>query len=207
MLKSFVRTALAIVFVASALFFVGSSSVLAFSSDEILLKRTSNGEENPAKYTTASQDAGALFKGVTVACWHEGSCTLCDAMLVLINVADGILRLLAIVGVLFFVYGAGLLVLSQGNEDMISKGKSSLKATIFGTVVVLVGWQVMSLVVYFVVLNSINPSVGKVGQKQQFNPTDILNWYNVAERCAPGAASTPVSPASQVQTSGSNATR
>lgn len=131
-----------------------------------------------ARSQGVSKNAGGLFKGVSTSCWDDGGCTLCDGMVVLINVANAILRLLAIVAVLFFVYGAGLLVISQGNEDLISKGKSTLKATIFGTVIVLLGWQVMSLVVYFVVARSLGPD-----KTQKVTASSALDWYNVANSC------------------------
>lgn len=169
-------------FIASALvlavFFTFSAVVFASTADEEILKQ----KDGKAKFTTESRDAGGLFTGVTIACWHEGSCTLCDGLVVFINVANGILRLLAIVAVLFFVYGAGLLVLSQGNEDMVSKGKNALKATIIGTIIVLVAWQVMSLVVYFVVANSTSTIVKQTGSVDA-PISGILNWYNAATLC------------------------
>lgn len=159
-----------------SLFAVGGSVVMAASLDEASLKDRAG----TAKYKDISKDAGGLFQGVTVACWHEGSCTLCDGLVVFINVADGILRLLAIVAVLYFVYGAALLVLSQGNEDMVSRGKGALKATVIGTVIVLVAWQVMALVVFFVVSNSIS---GEKKTVQGLELNKILEWYNAADRC------------------------
>jgi hypothetical protein len=158
-------------------FVVGASAVIAQGADEAILK-SKNTEE---KFNTVSREAGGLFQGVTVACWGEGSCTLCDGLIVFINVANGILRLLAIVAVLYFVYGAALLVLSQGNEDLVSRGKGALKATIVGTVIVLVAWQVMALVVFFLASNSITNGA----RNQTPELKRILEWYNVANICNP----------------------
>ncbi len=165
-----------------AVFFSFSATTFASSYDQGILDQPGG----KAKFTTESRDAGGLFKGVTIACWHEGSCTLCDGLVVFINVANGILRLLAIVAVLFFVYGAGLLVLSQGNEDLVSKGKGALKATVIGTIIVLVAWQVMSLVVFFIASNSI----GGTNEKDKAGLSGPLNWYNAATLCNQGGTVT-----------------
>ncbi|MBI4121968.1 MAG: hypothetical protein HY461_01415 [Parcubacteria group bacterium] len=139
-----------------------------------------------AKFKTPSSTAKGLFKGVTVACWSEGGCSICDGLTVLINIANGILRLLAIVAVVFFVYGAAMLVLSQGSEDMVSKGKGAMKATIIGTVIVLVAWQLMALVVLFIARNTISDGKPKAGEAAAVGGLPaILNWYNAADLCRP----------------------
>ena len=124
-----------------------------------------------------------MLQGLTVACFRDGSCTLCDGLVVFINVANAILRLLAIVATVFFVYGAGLLMLSQGNEDYVDRGKKAMKATIVGVLITLGAWQIMSVVVW--VLANQQSQVFDDARAERggaYNP--ITSWYNVAEQCA-----------------------
>ena len=173
------------VLIVCALAIAGFVSIPRTASAETAEETT----ERVKRLTTADPDATGLFKGVTIACWKDGSCTLCDSLVVFINVANGILRLLAIVATIFFVYGAGLMMLSQGNEDWVSKGKSAMKATIVGTIITICAWQIMSIVV-FVVANAQNNQKQAVfeGARGEQNPTPqkynpLTSWYTIAEVC------------------------
>lgn len=125
-----------------------------------------------------ARNAG-LFSGVSQACWENGSCTLCDGMIVFINVANGILALLAIVAVIFFVYGAGHLALSSGNENYVYKGKEAIKASVIGTIIVLGAWQIMAIVVMVIA----NGSGELVNRPEDTRVNWVKNWYTVAESC------------------------
>ncbi len=141
--------------------------------------------------TTVSDKATGLFKGVTTACWDGGTCTICDGLVVFINVADGILRLLAIVATIFFVYGAGLMMLSQGNEDYVSRGKAAMKATIVGTIITICAWQIMSIVVFVIANAQVEGSTDQAafeGAKAdknvapgKYNP--LTSWSTIAGVC------------------------
>lgn len=110
-------------------------------------------------------------------CWKNGTCNICDGLIVFINVANGILGLLAIVAVVFFVYGAGHLALSSGNENYVHKGKEAIKAAIIGTIIVLGAWQIMAIVVMIIANQN-----GELINNPSRNP--IVNWYTVAGECA-----------------------
>lgn len=120
-----------------------------------------------------SEPAG-VFKDVSKDCACKGTCTLCDILTVGITITNMILSVMAILAVLFFVYGAGYMVLSQGNSGMVEKGKGILRATIMGTVVVLVAWQLMANVVVLVV----NRTILETPELNQ-----ITGWFNVANTC------------------------
>ncbi len=50
------------------------------------------------------QESGAgIFNGVSVACFEYGQCSLCDILIVLIEISNIILRVFAVVALLFFV--------------------------------------------------------------------------------------------------------
>lgn len=137
------------------------------------------GGEN-RELTTPDPTATGLFSGVTIACWQRGTCTLCDGLLVFVNIANTILRFLAIVATIFFVYGAGLMMLSQGNEDWVSRGKAAMKATIVGVIITLIAWQLMSVIV-FVLANQQQSAFGDTRPQGTYNP--LTSWYTVAEQC------------------------
>jgi hypothetical protein len=135
--------------------------------------------ERKLNVTPEQRRIGAgIFKNVTLACFEYGQCTLCDILIVLIEVSNIILRLFAILALIFFLWGAGYLVLSSGNEQMINKGKGIIRATIIGSIIVLVSWQIMS----FIVITIANGSIFEEDQEPvQNNP--ITGWYAVAEKC------------------------
>src|SRR3989338_3612691 len=76
-----------------------------------------------AQESITVEEAGFVFEGVSIACYRDGSCNLCDIMVVLVNVADLLLKGLGIVAVIFLVYGAGWMMLSFGNQERVTKGK------------------------------------------------------------------------------------
>ena len=132
-------------------------------------------------------DAGVIFQGVTISCYTYGTCSLCDILVVFVNIANLILQLFAILGVIFLVYGTGFLMLSQGNEQRLTQGKAIMKASIVGSIIVLLAWQAMA----FIVLLLGNASFGIFsGVKEEkapnpaFNP--ITNWFAIAQRCQDG---------------------
>lgn len=126
----------------------------------------------------SAEDAG-IFAGVTEACWESGQCTLCDLLAVFITVANIILRVFAVLATVFFIYGAGYLMLSSGNEEWVSKGKSVMRATIVGSLIVLLAWQIMN----FVIILFANQSIFIKDPEQKSVPLSPLGWYQVAEQC------------------------
>lgn len=129
---------------------------------------------------TTVAESGVIFKGVTKSCYKAGICTLCDILVVFVNVANVILRLFAILGVIFVVYGAAFMMLSQGSSERLNKGKGVLKAAVIGSFIVLGAWQVMSIVVLLVANGQIfNQPDTK--DNAEYNP--ITGWFTLANRC------------------------
>lgn len=117
-----------------------------------------------------------LFGGVTVSCWEQGTCSVCDILIVMINITNVILRFFAVIALIFFIWGAGYLILSSGNEQMVTKGKGIIKATIIGSIIVLVAWQLIAYIALILANENLFADDNRVN-----NP--IANWYNVAGSC------------------------
>lgn len=130
---------------------------------------------------TRQVTGAGVMKGVTTACFEYGQCTICDMLIVFIEVSNIILSLFAIVALVFFVYGAGYLMFSSGNESMVTKGKDAIKATIIGAIIVLVAWQLMAYIT-IIIANGNVFSKKADGELVSTNP--IVGWYNVADRCS-----------------------
>lgn len=164
---------------------------------------TSTGDSTSTYDPTATTDVSetALFTGVTRSCWDEGTCTLCDILVVFINIADGILKLFAILASVFFVWGAGNMMMSSGNTKMIEKGKGIIRATIIGSIIVLFAWQLMNVVVYVLVSESLfKTEQAKTAAEAKYSP---LAWYNVADWCGAASGSSASSSSSSSSSSGS----
>lgn len=124
-----------------------------------------------------SQKANAgVFENVSLACYEDGFCTLCDFLIIFVTIANWILRTFAVLAVVFFVYGAGYLVISSGNEAMVTKGKGIIKATIIGSIIVLVAWQLMNYIVTVV----INQSIFTETEQEAVTP---FSWHDATQRC------------------------
>lgn len=152
-------------------------SLFVFPAQTVLAETFA--EELERKELTRQGSGAGIFNGVSQACFEYGQCSLCDILIVLIEISNIILRVFAIVALLFFMYGAGYLLLSSGNEGMISKGKGIIRATIVGTIVVLVAWQLIAIIVTIIANGN---AFDDQNQINSINP--IANWYNVASRCA-----------------------
>ena len=126
----------------------------------------------------AQEASKGIFANLSEDCFEKGTCNLCDILGVLINISNTILRLFAVLAVIFFIWGAGYLMISSGNEQLVTKGKGIIKATIVGTIIVLVSWQLMA----FVVMVLANQNIFENEDQRSRNP--IKAWYNVAETCA-----------------------
>jgi hypothetical protein len=137
------------------------------------------GQIDKGLVTRQTTKAGIL-KGVTTACFEYGQCTVCDMLIVFIEVSNVILLLFAILALLFFVYGAGYLMFSSGNEQMVTKGKGVIKATIIGSVIVLIAWQLMAYVTIILANGSVFDGTEDGGLT---TPNPVAGWYNVASRC------------------------
>ena len=131
----------------------------------------------------SDRDGGVIFKGVTTSCWRHGTCSLCDILVIFVNIANLILQIFAIIGVVFLVYGTGFLMLSMGSEERITRGKQIMRASVVGSLIVLGAWQIMAFIILLVgdygVFSEIKDD--QTRRDVTFNP--ITNWFAIAERC------------------------
>jgi hypothetical protein len=124
-----------------------------------------------------TDEAGVVFQGVTRQCWIAGTCSICDMLVVVVNVMNGILRVFAILGVLMLVYGSAFLTLSAGNSERVTRGKAIMRAAIIGGVIVLGSWQFMNILV----TSLYNTYASEGAQTVEYNP--INSWYTVVTYC------------------------
>jgi len=138
----------------------------------------------PVQAAEGFAEKKGLLSGVTLQCLTVGSCTACDILVVFINVANVILAVLGGLATVFFLYGAGTLMLSGGNQQSIEKGKTIIKSVIVGTLIVLASWQVMSVVTSLIVNQTTET------KDREVNP--IFGWYEIAKTCKTPKAPKPL---------------
>lgn len=123
---------------------------------------------------------GGVFTGVTQACFDYGQCSVCDILIVFISIANIIIRSFGIIALIFFIYGSAYLMLSQGNEGMITKGKGIIKASIIGTIIVAVSWTLVSYIVITLAGGSIFADGGSGGN---ISANPVSGWFDVKSSC------------------------
>lgn len=159
---------------------------------EALQEKFVAGESCKTYDKTIVTEAGVL-SGVTASCYSCGTCDACDILTVLITLADFILKTFAILAAIFFVYGAGWLMMSSGNDEYVKRGKDAIRASIIGSIIVLMAFQITSLVMMLLV----NRTVFE-GQDGGVSGTDIIRgWYAVADTCKRRPISTGSTPSPQ----------
>ncbi len=125
-----------------------------------------------------TDEAGVVFQGVTRQCWVAGTCSICDMLVVVVNIMNGILRVFAIIGVLMLLYGAAFLTLSSGNTERVTRGKAIMRAAIIGGVIVLGSWQFMNILVTTLYNTSLE---SESKSTVTYNP--VTSWYTVVTYC------------------------
>lgn len=73
---------------------------------------------------------------VCTECWEEGNCSLEDMMVVMTNVGEEILGIVASLALLLFVVGGMYWLFSQGQPARIQKGKNFMKGAVVGILIV-----------------------------------------------------------------------
>lgn len=72
-----------------------------------------------------------------------------DPRLIAAQVINMLLGLLGTLTVAYFVYGGYLIMLAQGNEDQVAKGKETIKNAAIGLVIVLSAYSIVRFAVRF----------------------------------------------------------
>jgi len=96
--------------------------------------------------TSLAVESG-LFKGINNSCLVCGNCGLCDIIQVVVNLGDLLVGLSGVAAILMFVLGGTLLIIDYGSGKNIQKGKDTIKAAIFGLVIVLGAWTIVNLTI------------------------------------------------------------
>ncbi len=81
--------------------------------------------------------------------YRQGSYDLDDMVRVFINVFEWILGIVGSLALIMFVYGGFLFVFSGGNNDMVTKGKQTLKNAIIGLFIVFLSFMLVGMVFMF----------------------------------------------------------
>ena len=171
--KKTIKKVLAALILSLVLFLVAAPVMAGKHTIDIAIEKATKFD------STAVKNVGPIFDGVTTSCYVVGSCSLCDILIVFVNIANIILRLFAIIGVVMLILGAGFMMLSSGNAERLNKGKTIMKASIIGSLIVLGAWQIMSVVVLLIADQSIFKEQGV--SNGGFNP--ITDWFTIADKC------------------------
>ena len=88
--------------------------------------------------TCARSEVGPFMYGISQACGNEGTCSLDDIQVVFNNVANYVLEIVAALVFLMYVIGGFFFLVSglPGQEKLREKGKTALKTSTVGLVIV-----------------------------------------------------------------------
>jgi len=88
--------------------------------------------------TCARSEVGPFMYGISQACGNEGTCSLDDIQIVFNNVANYVLEIVAALVFLMYVIGGFFFLVSglPGQEKLREKGKTALKTSTIGLVIV-----------------------------------------------------------------------
>ena len=80
-------------------------------------------------------------------CYNTGTCTSCDMIQVIVNIGVFLLGVVGAVALLFFTYGAFILLTSGGASERVQKGKGIMVNSIIGLIISLSAYFIVSLVI------------------------------------------------------------
>jgi hypothetical protein len=86
------------------------------------------------------------------------TCTVCDVVSAAINVANILASGLSGITLLMFVIGGFCLIISRGNEELLTKGKKIITGAVVGIVIVVFAWVIVNTVLRVLVKGSITAS-------------------------------------------------
>ncbi len=118
--------------------------------------------------TSAQEGLLQQALGRDSACLVSGSCSVCDALRVIIKIAEWLTGLSALLVMVVLIYGAFLLITSSGESDKIGDGKNAIKAAVIGLVIVMIAWPA----VHLLILVMVGESNDDLGKKLK------TGWYN-----------------------------
>lgn len=95
------------------------------------------------------ESVGWFLQGVTNACGNAGNCTLTDIMVVVANVGNFVLRIIGAIVLFMYVLGGFWYLASHGDSKLIEKGKTALKVSTTGLIIVMVAYVAVQTLVKF----------------------------------------------------------
>lgn len=96
--------------------------------------------------TCSSAEVGPFMAGITKACGNSGTCSLADIQTVFINVGNWILGIVGALVLLMYVVGGFYFLLSgaPGMEKYREKGKTAIKQSTVGLIVVFIAFAAIT---------------------------------------------------------------
>lgn len=96
-------------------------------------------------YWQAIQTCGITFAGVSQDCKEYGTCSLNDIMQVFVNISNFIVAISGSLVLIITVYGGFLWLTSQGNSEMVEKGKSAMRGSLIGLLIIFGAFAAINL--------------------------------------------------------------
>ncbi|HLD81842.1 MAG TPA: pilin [Patescibacteria group bacterium] len=115
-----------------------------------------------------------LLANTSPGCVDQGDCSVCDFIIVFSNVARLILGITGAFALLLFIIGGFMLIISQGNQERVEKGKKILTSTVIGIVIVLGAWQTVRIVLITIIVEK--DASGSSTQEQKLR-NDIFKAF------------------------------
>ncbi len=84
-----------------------------------------------------AEKVGWFMQGITNACGNAGNCTLGDIMIVVANVGNFVLKIIAAVVLFMYVLGGFWYLASHGDDSWVSKGKKTISIATTGLLIVM----------------------------------------------------------------------
>ncbi len=110
-------------------------------------------------FTIATPVSAQIWNGrYTVICNQsgEGPCDFCDAIKVTANIVDFLVEITLVLAVLMIVYGALMMMISGGNEQRYTGGKSAITNAVIGIAIALGSWLIVNTIIHVL---SGNPNI------------------------------------------------
>lgn len=80
-------------------------------------------------------------------CAYPGTCDdINDLLLVLINIAKFLFKIIGTAAFVFFVYGGFMMIISMGNQDRVKKGRETMVAAVIGIIIAFSAYTLVDLV-------------------------------------------------------------
>jgi len=134
---------LAFAFLTLVLLITPSISSAAYVSD------ICPGDPYSTTTTCAKEYVGFFMQGITNACGNAGNCSLTDIMVVVANIGNFVLRIIGAIVLFMYVLGGFWYLVSHGDSKLIEKGKTALKISTTGLIIVMVAYLGVQTLVKF----------------------------------------------------------